>query len=489
LSVPAPLLSAAVVAPFELVPATVAPPSPGNSTITTTASNGWPTDQIEAPPADLAGVGQVLTTPVSPSSAAQAVPAAWQAAAPSSAEKVSDALFLSTAIDPLLTGSEAQASHKTPPASPENPPPAPAIGGGQAWVSPAAGSAGGPGGSPVAPGGSSNTAMAQTVASAGLTTFFAGTPVGGAAAPLGAASVVASNGSPAPAQSAPATVPASSLALPGVSLGQAPAIRFEANAGQVSGAADFVARGQGYAMRLSSTGALLGLYQPGRVTVLGLSLVGSNPAAQPAGVDELSGRSNYLIGSDASAWRTGIANFGRVVYQGVYPGIDLHYYGTGQGQLEYTFAVQPGADPGAIRLQMQGVGGLSLDGQGNLVLHGPAGELTQHAPLVYQMQGGTRQDVGGRFVLSGGNQVGFAVGSYDPTRPLYLDPVSYSSYLGGAGSDSGNAVAVDGNGNAYFTGSTASLNFPTTPGTYQTGSGGGTDVFVTVLPPVKDVRL
>jgi hypothetical protein len=365
--VPAPLLSAAVVAPFELVPATAAPDSAAGTPSTTTAANGWPAEQVKAQPADLAGLGQVLTTQVSPSPAAQPVQAAGQPVGQSAAEKASDALFLSTAIDPLLTGSEAQAAHKPALANPENPPPAPAaLGGGPGWASPAASPGGAMGGGTLGtPGGSANSAMAQTVASAGLTTLFAGTSAGGAAAPTGAGSELASNSSPAAGLAAHATGASSSLELPGVSLGQAPAIRFEANAGQVSGAADFVARGQGYAMRLSSTGALLGLYQPGSVTVLGLRLVGSNPAAQAVGLDELSGRSNYLIGNDPGAWHTDVANYGRVVYQGVYPGIDLHYYGTGQGQLEYTFAVQPGADPGAIRLQMQGVAGLSLDGQGH----------------------------------------------------------------------------------------------------------------------------
>jgi len=47
----------------------------------------------------------------------------------------------------------------------------------------------------------------------------------------------------------------------------------------------------------------------------------------------------------------------------------------------------------------------------------------------------------------------------------------YSSYLGGAGSsaggDQGNAIALDGNNNAYIAGTTASLDFPTTIGVFQ----------------------
>jgi hypothetical protein len=62
--------------------------------------------------------------------------------------------------------------------------------------------------------------------------------------------------------------------------------------------------------------------------------------------------------------------------------------------------------------------------------------------------------------------------------------VSYSTYLGGGGSENGNAIAVDGGGNAYVTGSTDSppgTNFPATAGAFQTALGGSTDAFVTKL--------
>ncbi|EAU62791.1 SBBP repeat-containing protein [Stigmatella aurantiaca] len=59
--------------------------------------------------------------------------------------------------------------------------------------------------------------------------------------------------------------------------------------------------------------------------------------------------------------------------------------------------------------------------------------------------------------------------------------LSYSTYLGGNTYDYGNAIAVDTSGNAYVTGSTASLNgvqsFPVTTGTVQFNPGGGGDAF------------
>src|SRR6266702_1026233 len=60
----------------------------------------------------------------------------------------------------------------------------------------------------------------------------------------------------------------------------------------------------------------------------------------------------------------------------------------------------------------------------------------------------------------------------------------YSTYLGGPGQDSGNAIAVDNAGNAYVAGATYSLSsgkpkFPTTSGAYQANNNGGSDAFIT----------
>jgi hypothetical protein len=195
-----------------------------------------------------------------------------------------------------------------------------------------------------------------------------------------------------------------------------------------------------------------------------MQLLGANPTARPVGLDPLAGKVNYLIGNDPSQFHTGIGTYGRVEYQNVYTGIDLVYYGT-QGQLEYDFLLAPGADTKSIRLSFQGADGLSLDALGDLVVHTAAGDLVEHAPVLYQENGGVRETVSGRYVLEGNGQVGFQVGPYDHARSLVIDPVAslvYSTYLGGSGADMAYGIAVDASGSAYVTGRTDSSNFPTT---------------------------
>ena len=49
---------------------------------------------------------------------------------------------------------------------------------------------------------------------------------------------------------------------------------------------------------------------------------------------------NYLLGNDPREWRTQVPTYGQVRYDGVYPGVDLVYYGN-QGKLEYDFRFAP----------------------------------------------------------------------------------------------------------------------------------------------------
>ena len=111
------------------------------------------------------------------------------------------------------------------------------------------------------------------------------------------------------------------------------------------------------------------------------------------------------------------------------------------------------------------------------------GVLKDAAPVSYQRIGGERVPVESRYKLTGDGGYGFAVGAYDPRYPLVIDPgLDYSTFLGGADNDIGEDIAVDGEGRAYVTGHTASADYPTTPGAFDTTFNGGvSDAFVTKL--------
>jgi hypothetical protein len=277
-------------------------------------------------------------------------------------------------------------------------------------------------------------------------------------------------------------------------------LRFEINQGQTDSRVQFLARGSGYNLFLTPAESVMVLSRlSGRrnrvrpepiaesrrrstpaTSVIRTRLIGSTANPHVSALEELPGKSNYLIGDDPLKWSVGVSSFARVKYADVYPGIDLVYYGN-QGQLEHDYVVGAGADPSSIKVHYEGVRRIRIDRNGDLLLSVKGGELRQSKPIAYQLIAGQRHEVASSYRTVGKNLVEFAVGAYDANKPLVIDPVLlYSTYLGGSGSDSGAGIAVDSAGNAFIIGGTASPNFPTASALDAT-LGGTSDVFVMKL--------
>jgi len=224
--------------------------------------------------------------------------------------------------------------------------------------------------------------------------------------------------------------------------------------------------------------------------VLRMRLVGANRAAEVKGLDKLPGKSNYFIGTDPKKWRTNVPTYARVKYEGVYPGIDLVYYGH-QRQLEYDFEVAPGGNPRTISLEIENRNSkIGTDVNGDLVVQLARGEVRLHKPRVYQPGDPKSGSANSRIIIQNSefvvanDRVRFDIPSYDKTKPLIIDPVLvYSTYLGGSGADWGNGIAVDSSGNAYVTGATHSTDFPTLNALQLTSGGGYEDAFVAKINP------
>jgi hypothetical protein len=280
-------------------------------------------------------------------------------------------------------------------------------------------------------------------------------------------------------------------------------LSFEANRGQTDAHVKFLSRGQGYTLFLTRRGdAVLALRElgptadrqkaveagtafkalefraAGRAAVVRMHVVGGNPRPEVEGVGELSGKANYFIGKDPTKWRRKVPLFSKVIYRQVYRGVDLVYYGQ-QRELQHDFVVAPRSDPHSITLRFAGTKGMSLDGSGALILEVQGGQVRFEKPRIYQEVQGARREVPGGYVLKNGHDIGFVAASYDASQPLVIDPMlAYSTYLGGSSYDQGSGIAVDAAGHAYVTGFTASPDFPTTPGAFQSDHH---NAFVTAL--------
>jgi Bacterial Ig-like domain (group 3)/Beta-propeller repeat len=318
-----------------------------------------------------------------------------------------------------------------------------------------------------------------------------------------------------PFASPPAALPSAAQAKIADTYGKLP-LSFEANQGQTDPQVKFLSRGSGYSLFLTGDEAVLAL--PAKRAngkrrddnllrtigkgagkdsphpdvaaaakaggVLRMKLRNANPAAKIAGVDELPGTSNYFVGNDPAKWRTNVPTYAKVKYQGIYRGIDLVYYGN-RRQLEYDFIVSPGADPSKIAFDIRGAKWIRRDRHGDLIFQVAEGKIRWHKPAVYQEKDGSRHEIAANYAITNTNRVGFELANYDPSRPLYIDPLIYSTFLGGSDYlDSGNSIAVDSLGNAYVTGATTSGEFPVTAGAFQTSFvSQNEDAFVTKISP------
>ncbi len=205
----------------------------------------------------------------------------------------------------------------------------------------------------------------------------------------------------------------------------------------------------------------------GTFATVRLHHLGANPTPVLSGVDLQPGVVNYILGNDSSRWLTDIPTYAGVFYEELYPGITLHYDGT-TGLLKGTYLIAPGANPAVIRWQYDGVQRAQLDAATQdlrLYLSGEDGApyLTEYAPHAWQEIDTQRVPVDVGYTLFDDQSIGLTLGEYDPSQPLFLDPLlQYSTYFGGASIDEGYGIAADAMGNVYVTGRTSSVNLPRT---------------------------
>jgi hypothetical protein len=265
------------------------------------------------------------------------------------------------------------------------------------------------------------------------------------------------------------------------SFGRLP-LSFTENQGQADTRIAFYIQSPGHSLYFTQDGHTLRLSQgkgeDARAHTIKVELLGA-AAERIEGLERAPGIVSYFKGPK-DQWRTAIPTHTKIGYVQPWPGIDLAYDGP-DGRLESIYTVAPHADPAQIRLRYSGQDSLRLDAHGNLVYTTSLGEITETAPVLYQVIEGRRILVAGRYILLDKSTVGFHVAQYDPAHALVIDPtLAYAGYIGGSNFDKGYGIAVDSAGSAYVTGYTESLEgtFPVKVGPDLTHNGGGPDAFV-----------
>ena len=197
------------------------------------------------------------------------------------------------------------------------------------------------------------------------------------------------------------------------------------------------------------------------------------------------GRFNYFLGNDAGTWASGVNGFEEVIYENIYPDVNLRVY-LNQAKLKYEFIVKPGADASRISFQYKGAEKVALNESGQIVIKTSVGEIREAQPYSFQSGGNARAtEVPSAFRLSEDDVAHFELPSgYNKSLPLTIDPeLIFSTYSGSVADNWGHTATYDDEGNLYSGGTVFGANFPATTGAFQVKFGGLVDVSIMKFNP------
>ena len=155
---------------------------------------------------------------------------------------------------------------------------------------------------------------------------------------------------------------------------------------------------------------------------------------------------NYLLGGVANG-EVSAANYQEVWYNNVYNNVDVRYYPSAEGTLEYDIVCKTGFNKNDIHLKFDGIDRITLKGNGHLVLKTSVGDMEFPAPVAYQSINGQRKAVQATYRLAGSNELRFELGQYDSSQPLIIDPIAlrWATWItnNSAAADHGHCIWVD----------------------------------------------
>lgn len=207
--------------------------------------------------------------------------------------------------------------------------------------------------------------------------------------------------------------------------------------------------------------------------VVALHFVNANQAAYAVPSNQSKAYHNYFIGNDPSKWQPKVSLFEEVLIENLYPGIGIRYY-FDHGFLRYDFILKAGADPTQIALKVDGCK-TNIDPKHNtLVFNTQLGDISQKDLYTYQTIAGEKREVKSEFQLHG-ELIQIVVDGYNRNSEMIIDPLVFSTFIGGQASDNLWDMKKDGSGNLVFCGTTPGFGYPTTIGAYSTEVEGNAD--------------
>ncbi len=270
---------------------------------------------------------------------------------------------------------------------------------------------------------------------------------------------------------------------------------FIENRGQWDSRALFLSRTNGLNLWVTSDGLVfdfnmfvptgakpLGDKQPQAGQVKGHVVKMSFANARPTAVEGeglQKAKFNYFLGNDQSKWATKVPGYSQATAQNPYDGISVRY-SIEQGAPRYDVIVKPGADPSQVGIKLEGADGARVLPNGNLEIKTSIGTVEERGLTAYQETTKGKTQVPCKLVMDG-DTLHFDTGAYDTAKPLVIDPLIFSTFLGGDQLIQYGGFSMDSSGNVVCAGYTNAADFPTTTGAYQTTLSGSLNAVIAKL--------
>jgi len=217
----------------------------------------------------------------------------------------------------------------------------------------------------------------------------------------------------------------------------------------------------------------------GHIFKMQLENVKENPI--PIGFEKKITKFNYFLGNDKNSWASNVSLCNEVVVEDLYDGISARYY-FDSGTVRYDYILEVGADVSQLVMKFEGQDEVTVTDEGELLIKTSIGEIKHNKIFAYQEVNNEKIEIECSFFESKTNQFNFELGEYDTSKPIIIDPLIWSTFIGGGADEFSNSIELDYNDNVIITGFTKSSDFPTASGIYdETHNGGGWDVFVSKI--------
>ena len=169
-----------------------------------------------------------------------------------------------------------------------------------------------------------------------------------------------------------------------------------------------------------------------------MKFINHSPSMTIEAKDKHADQFNYFT-ENVSA--TDISSYQEIWYKNVYNKVDVRYYPSAEGSLEYDIVCKPGFDNANIAIELDGITKMRVDEKGALVITTSVGEMSLPIPVAYQKVNGKQVAVDAKYSITKTNILKFDLGAYNEKLPLIIDPIAlrWATWV------NSNSSSIDGN--------------------------------------------